>query len=293
MQILYALTIILSFVTVPVFLKFYWSTKCMQSLTFKMISSTLFVLSGYLVNKISGNNTDYAVLIIWGLVFGWIGDLFLHSLKDKLIHFAIGLVAFLIGHIFYIIAFNEAIFSKYPAAKVFDWYEYLIIGAVAVAVTAFAAVKKLFKTKGPIVAAVIIYAMVLTAMLVKAFKYVIGEIAWGTYNDGELVGIALTVALGSLLFVLSDGSLGVIHASKEIKRGMRIFNIVTYYAAQLLLAASIFFTKSFDVNSVSLGKIVIALIVSLAMFFLIDIVMDKLSSKKKVAQSVAQEKTEE
>jgi hypothetical protein len=73
--------------------------------------------------------------------------------------------------------------------------------------------------------------------------FVIDVIAFGV--DDNMFMIALTVGLGAILFFLSDASLGIILVDdKPVKRGMRIFNITTYYAAQVLLAASIFFVFS-------------------------------------------------
>ena len=98
LKILLAITVIAQFYTVPMFLKYYWPQKCKQSLMYKMISATLFVLSGVLAMKIADNNTSYAYLMVLGLVFGWLGDLLLHSLKDKMLHFILGVVAFLEFH---------------------------------------------------------------------------------------------------------------------------------------------------------------------------------------------------
>ena len=63
-------------------------------------------------------------------------------------------------------------------------------------------------------------------------------------ND-HMIMICVTVALGAILFVLSDGSLGMIlFAGKKGNRPLKIFNIVTYFAAQILLASSIFFIRT-------------------------------------------------
>ena len=87
------------------------------------------------------------------------------------------------------------------------------------------------------------YGAVLATMLAKAVRLVVDIIAFGV-ND-NMVMIAVTIGLGVVLFVLSDLSLGIILTDdKPVKRGMRIFNITTYYAAQVLLAASIFFVFS-------------------------------------------------
>ena len=42
-------------------------------------------------------------------------------------------------------------------------------------------------------------------------------------------------------------SLGIILGMGKKERGWRIFNIITYFTAQLLLAASIFFVRSFEI----------------------------------------------
>ena len=246
LKVLYFLVVALEFVTVPIFLKHYWPTKCKMSLLFKMISATLFVLSGYLAMEIANNHTPYAKFMLWGLVFGWLGDLFLHSLSDKMVHFALGVVAFLTGHIFYIKALQEAILTTYPDAPAFAWYEILIVVVSCVAIVALALIFKLItKEKAPLAAGLCVYMAVILTMLVKAGSFIIGEFAYGM-NDNMLM-IVITVGLGAILFVLSDGSLGIILGMGKKERGWRIFNIITYFAAQILLAASIFFVRSFEI----------------------------------------------
>lgn len=240
LKILFVLAVVLEFVFVPLFIKYGWPDKCVKSLTTKMISSTLFVLLGVLASQISSNGTPYAKLIIWGLVFGWLGDLFLHLLSDKVIYFAIGVVAFLAGHVFYIAAFQKAIYATYPDASVFTWYEILAAVLVCAAVAFICIYKKLDIPKYLMVG-VAVYALTIVLMLMKALRYTIGEWAYGM-ND-NMVLIFLTVALGGFLFVLSDGSLGYMHAVKKTQK-IRIFNLTTYYIAQVLLACSIFLVRT-------------------------------------------------
>ncbi|MDD6145983.1 MAG: lysoplasmalogenase [Oscillospiraceae bacterium] len=241
-KVLFIIAAALELITVPVFLKYYWPDRCKKSLIMKMVSSVLFVLAGYFAIKASGNSSGYADMIFWGLVFGCIGDFFLHSLKGKIVDFAIGLVAFLAGHVFYILAFIKATKTSYPARGTFAWYEILVVLLGVAGMIAFSAAKGLFKTKGPIMAGVTVYTAVLLTMLVKALRYAIGEIAYGT-ND-HMVMVFITVAVGALLFFMSDTSLGLILGTDKKTRGLRIFNILTYYSAQILLAASIFFVSS-------------------------------------------------
>ena len=241
-KVLMIVTIIAEFFTVPTFLKYYWPTKCKQSLLFKMISATLFVLCGFFAMKASGNNTSYATLIILGLVFGWLGDYFLHSLKDRMIEFIIGVVAFLIGHLFYIAAFYHALKTLKPDAKLLNWYDFVAVGAVFALVSVYVAVKKIYQKKGPMVFGLMLYGVFLTAMVVKAALYMYAEWDYGINNT--MVPALLTVGIGSVFFFLSDASLGLILTGDEVKRGMRIFNIITYFIAQILLACTILFVRS-------------------------------------------------
>ncbi len=238
-KILFALAVVLEFVFVPLFLKYSWPDKCKKSLMYKMICSTLFVLAGLLAMKITGNNTSYAKLIIWGLVFGWLGDLFLHLLTDKIWVFGIGLVSFLVGHIFYIAAFQKAIYVSYPQAHTVAWYEVLLVLAL-VGLIVFYAVKKKIDIKNIMAVPVLLYALTISCMLVKALRFYVG--AWFYGGSDHLFALFVTVAVGAIFFVLSDGSLGMILYGGESKnRPLKIFNIATYFAAQILLASSIFF----------------------------------------------------
>jgi len=241
-KILFGLSIFAEFFTVPVFLKYYWPKKCKQSLLFKMISATLFVICGYSAMKVAVNNTTYASLMLIGFVFGWFGDLLLHSLKDKMLHFALGVVSFLVGHIFFIAAFHHAIKTLNPEASLFAWYEIVSVVVIITAVVIFGIFKKYYQKKGPLVFALLAYGVFLVTMFVKAMVYCGTEWMYGI-NDYMYPAI-ITSGLGALFFLLSDGSLGLILMGDETKRGMRIFNIVTYFIAQILLAVSILFIRS-------------------------------------------------
>lgn len=241
-KILLGLTVAAEFFTVPMFLKYYWPKKCKQSLIYKMISATLFVLCGFCAMQAAGNNTSYASLMLIGFVFGWFGDLLLHSLKDKMLHFALGVVSFLVGHIFFVAAFHHAIKSLDPAAPLFTWYEILTVVVAIIAVTIFGIFKKYYQKKGPMVFALLLYGVFLVSMFVKSITYCVAEWSYGI-NDYMYPAI-ITAGLGGLFFLLSDGSLGLILMGDETKRGMRIFNITTYFIAQILLALSILFIRS-------------------------------------------------
>lgn len=241
-KVLFALTILLEFITVPIFLRYYWPTKCKQSMLFKMISATLFVLCGVFAMKISANNTPYATLMLWGLVFGWFGDLFLHWLKNVIPIFVLGVVAFLTGHIFYVIALQKAIEKTYPGSATFEWYEVLFVAVSVILVTILAVIKGFYKDRAGMTAGFTVYGVLLLSMLAKTARYAIGEWAYGT-ND-NVVAVFITVLGGGIFFAVSDILLGYILMFKDEKRSLRIINIVTYFIAQILLASSILFVRS-------------------------------------------------
>ena len=242
-KILFLIALVVEIPLVALFLKFYWPDRSIKSFTIKIFCSLIFVLLGVFAAKETGNNTLYAEYMIWGLALGMVGDLLLHSLTKNMLPYILGVIAFLIGHIFYILGLQRAIYTTAFSKGAFLWYEILIIVAIIVAAVIYAIKADAFKKKGAMAYGLIAYGVVLATMLAKAVRYVIDEIAFGV-NDNMFM-IALTVGLGSILFVLSDLSLGVILVDdKDTKKGMRIFNITTYYAAQVLLAASIFFVFS-------------------------------------------------
>ena len=246
-KILFVIVVAAEFVFVPLFLKYSWPNKCWKSFGFKMICSALFFAAGLLATKISGHSpsvSPYTKLILWGLFLGWLGDMFLHLITDKIVVFGLGLFAFLGGHIFYIFAFQKAIAQRYPDKPFFAWYEIVAVAALVGIILIYAAIKKkqgkLASGKLYMIIPVVLYAVTISAMLAKSFRFCIGEWLYGI-ND-NIVMLFITVALGAVLFVLSDGSLGMIlFAGQKKNRPLKIFNIATYFAAQILLASSIFF----------------------------------------------------
>ena len=233
---------------IPMFLRYYWPERCKKSFMWKTFASTMFVLVGCFAMKASGNSTPYAKFIIWGLMFGFAGDLLLHSLSQKMWANVSGVLAFLTGHIFYVIAIQKAIKTTYPDAAVFEWFEILaivLIVAISLGVLIIGNVVK--RDNIPLILGLSGYLLFLTTMLVKAARFAIGEWVYGT-ND-NVAALFITVVLGAILFFTSDLTLGLILLNREKfeTRLMRIFNIVTYYVGQIFIASSIFFVQSFEI----------------------------------------------
>lgn len=239
---LFIIAAIVEIPLVALFLKFYWPDRSIKSLTTKIICSLIFVLGGIFASQATGNDTSFATNMIWGLALGMVGDILLHSLTTNMLPFIIGVVAFLVGHIFYIVALQDAILAVGYSEGAFVWYEIAIVATILVLALIYGLKTNVFKRKGAMAYGLVVYGLVLATMLAKAVRCVVDTYASGAENA---LMVLLTVGVGALLFVMSDLSLGVILSDdKPAKRGMRIFNIETYYIAQMLLAGSMFYVFS-------------------------------------------------
>lgn len=241
-KIIFAIACILECVFVPLFLKYSWPEKCWKSFRLKMVCSALFIIAGVCCIFWAGNGlTVYAKWILIGLIFGMLGDLFLHLITDKMVVFGIGLFAFLIGHIFFIKAFGDALNYYFPQAKVFDWMAIIAVIIVFVGLAIYAVKAKM--EFGIALVPVIMYALTILFMFATALQLCFRLFIEGASND---IGTIFSVGLGALLFVASDLTLALIlFSNKEKKmkenRPIKIFNILTYFAAQILLGTSILY----------------------------------------------------
>ena len=234
-RILMAAAILAFAVTTPFFLKAGWPKKTKKSLLLKMICSTLFVLVGVLSTALAGGGSRYAVWILCGLVCSWLGDFFLH-VSSKLYFFLLGLFSFLVAHIFYVVAFSVALHASFPEAGFFNLWECLCVAALVL--IGVIGARRLQINPGRATIPAFLYMCVLVTMMVKASALGIRCLLAGT----PLCGAAAAVLMvGSLCFVLSDATLGMLNFGPKKTFPLKCFNIGTYYAAQVLLASSILF----------------------------------------------------
>lgn len=233
---LFAVCFIVQCFSTPLFLKLSWPNRSIKSLIAKMLCATLFVAVGFLSVKISGNTSEFAKTMMLGLVFGWIGDYFLHSEKNSF--FVIGFTSFLLGHIVYITAYVRALntFENYSHINAVE--PIVLIVLLIISMWVFKRYKFEFSMK-VLKVAIIVYTVILVTMFVKATVLGVQYMLSGGANGALAV---LVLSLGSLLFVLSDSTIGVLMFGGQKKnRPLKIFNIVTYFAGQMLLASSILF----------------------------------------------------
>ena len=188
-------------------------------LLLKTLASLAFVCLGLLGAARAGG--AYAWLTWIGLILGAAGDVLLQFMdcrpKDREPFFRAGLGAFLIGHVFYIVAFALL-------GRVTGWAVLLVaVLFAALFLLQFPARMDLKGQKVPVYA----YAAVISVMTAFAV------LSFGAGARGALVG------LGGILFLVSDAILALIFFSPIREKHLPTWNLITYYAAQILLALSI------------------------------------------------------
>lgn len=156
----------------------------------------------------------YKYMIVLGLVFSLVGDVFLMLPRDRFIY---GLLSFLIAHLFYIAAFSEAGFQ---ARSLVSLWPFLIYGSLML--------RLLWSGLGKLKVPVIFYMAVILLMGWQAFNRCAGA---------EISGSKLALA-GALLFIASDSILAL-NRFKRPFRSAPMLILGTYFAAQWLIALSI------------------------------------------------------
>jgi len=162
----------------------------------------------------------YFYLLLIGLIFCLGGDVFLALPQEKM--FLYGLVSFLLGHVFYVIAF-------FYAAQLNQW---TWIGCALCLVLSGGIYFWLRPHLGAMNLPVLFYVIVITIMVIGA---------WSILGDGHLtLNGRLLIFIGALSFYFSD----VFVARDRFLRTdflNRLIGLPMYYFGQFLLAFSVGF----------------------------------------------------
>lgn len=179
----------------------------------KPLASLAFVAVPFLTGAVASDTPEVARWIAAGLVLGAIGDVLLMFESQRA--FLGGLVAFLLGHLAYVVAFARTV----PPAR---WIEGGMIAVVAATLVAAAIVLRwLWPRLGAMRVPVIGYVAVITSMVV----------------GGIAVATPLATA-GAIAFYASD--LAVAREKFVVKDVWnRAIGLPLYYGAQLLIAWSV------------------------------------------------------
>jgi uncharacterized membrane protein YhhN len=183
----------------------------------KSVLSLLFVMTALLQSR---SVPAYYLYLLVGLIFCLIGDVCLALPQEKA--FRTGLIAFLIGHIFYIFSFSSLIPISY-------WISSGLFIFLGMSVFIFFWLRPHLKS---MLIPVLLYIAVITMMVFGAWA-----VFWK--SPFRISGRALILA-GSLCFYFSDVFAARDKFIKE-KYQNRLLGLPLYYAGQFMLAFSIGF----------------------------------------------------
>ena len=159
-------------------------------------------------------SNTYQTLIVVGLGFSMLGDIFLMLPQDRFLQ---GLVSFLVAHILYIVAF----WGERGSA------EYLL-AVVPIIALAGVVLWRLYPHLGEFRIPVLVYVAVIGTM-----GWIALARALGAESDA-----AWLAAIGAILFMVSDSVLALDRFAKPFFAA-RALVLGTYYAAQTLIALSV------------------------------------------------------
>lgn len=162
-------------------------------------------------------------IVLTALLFSWIGDVILLFADIAEIYFILGLVAFLISHVIYSVLFNKQTKIRLKKNKALFLLGSIIIGCYLVGMLSI-----LLPTLGELKIPVIVYATVISLMLLFAFN---GFLIWKKPGNQY-------VFVGAIVFVSSDSILALNKFYTPIEKSS-FFIMLTYLVAQYLIVTGI------------------------------------------------------
>lgn len=216
----YGLTVLVA-VSAAFFIFFKVRTKGGIVTATKALAAVSFVTLGFVALSKSPGKAGF--IMLFGLVLGMVGDIFLdasHVCPEEKAFLPLGMAAFAIEHI--------AVFCAVTAACGFHILYFgisLAFGAVTELAVLFAVRKNM--NFGELFYPSAIYASLLTATMAY---YILMAV---------LGGLAVTLAIGAVLFFISDFIILFILFGEKDTVKMNVFNLSTYFAAQIMYALSL------------------------------------------------------
>lgn len=167
-----------------------------------------------LLLALTAPNNRYKIVVVLGLLFSLMGDIFLMLPSDQ---FLIGLICFLITHICYIIAFlADSRFGR-------PLWPYVLLTAIGLII--FTALSRGIETSMKVPVA--IYAGALSFMTAQAIARNLQQRSTGS----------LFAAIGAVLFLISDTILALDRFLTPFEASHAVI-LATYYPAQYFVALS-------------------------------------------------------
>jgi len=169
-------------------------------------------LAAYFFFSVS-QKSKLAFLVIIALLFSWIGDVMLMFVELKSIYFILGLVAFLLAHITYILIFNKS--SQDFKPKIFTYSTGFLLALYGILL-----ILLMWPGLGDLMIPVIIYtAIIMTMGITALFRKARG---------------ASLVLVGAMLFIASD-SLLALNKFYQAFAAAGFWVMLTYILAQYFI----------------------------------------------------------
>jgi uncharacterized membrane protein YhhN len=163
---------------------------------------------------------------LFALLFSWFGDILLLFVESFASFFLYGLIAFLISHIFYILAFSKVVHKPLDVA-LFKRYPWMLLIPYGYAVYVYSELKSHL---GEMALPVLIYMVVISTMLAVAMsryaKVVMTSFIW--------------ILMGAVLFVASDSILAINKFHHHIAYADYLI-MITYMLAQFFIVKGAYF----------------------------------------------------
>ncbi len=232
MEWLFFTVLTIGIVVTGIFLYLRVKEDRLKALFTKAAASLCFIATALVAFALNKENFEYAILMIFGLVFSMLGDIWLdmkyiYKEHSDIYSFA-GFGSFMVAHTFYI----PAVLMGYD---VYLWWHFVVdaITCLILVINTITMEKRDNLHYGKFKNITIIYTVFVMGTLLLSIN---GFVASGFKSVKYIVLI-----IAGLLFALSDLVLSKIYFGDKNNGKYVALNHILYYAAQFLFASSILF----------------------------------------------------